>query len=212
MGHFPCNVISNSIACGRLAVQCGWFCKSCVHSTFLPQQCLLPACPCGLVYLYARQLRGYRGFPSAVQTPSAVSWGGGMSPSLRVWVVGSWAPPLGDPVLCTPLEELLPLMILQTMAIYIRKKKHICLFVFQPPCRMVLLSFYKILLLKKIDKKSSHLSKFSQMVFSISLRPTRYLPCLTQILPFLAKKSQVWDFFRPTMSAKTQALFSNFSI
>lgn len=38
-----------------------------------------------------------------------------------------------------------------------------------------------------------------------------FFPCLPHILPFLAKISQSLGFFWPTMSAKTRALFSNFS-
>lgn len=59
------------------------------------------------------------------------------------------------------LEELLPLMILQAMAIYI--SGYCC---------------------------------------------SPFLPCLTQILPFLAKKSQVWDFFFDQQCQPKPKLFS----
>lgn len=76
--RYLCAILSATLLATTLPVagwhiKYGWFCNSCVHSTFLHKQCLFPGCPHCLVYLCARQLRGYRGFPSAVQTHSRIS-------------------------------------------------------------------------------------------------------------------------------------------
>lgn len=157
MCHRLCNVLSNNTACGWLTIKCGLFCNSCAHSTFLRKQCPFPGCPHGSVYLYAKQLWGYQGFPSAVQTHSRISSVCvSLSENYRFWVVDSWA---------APMRHLIFLMYLSrrtaaytytisygvSIAICVRMKKHVYLFVFQPPCRMVLKAEVSCTM-EKIDK------------------------------------------------------------
>lgn len=66
-----------------------------------------------------------------------------LSENYSFWVVGSWAAPMRDLVFFFYLSRGITAYAYTTsygvpIAICIRKKKHICLFVFQPPHRMVL--------------------------------------------------------------------------
>lgn len=201
--HFLCNIISNNIACGWLTIEYGWFATAvCTVPSFASSAFSL-AVPVAWFICMQGNCEVIEAFHQLYKLTAESAVRVSHFENSSFWVVGSWAAPMRNLVFLMYLSRGIAAYAYTvsygvSLAIRIKKKKRICLFVFRPPHRMVLKAEVSFTM-EKIDKNILIFVKifldFFQGIAKTCQVPPFSSPALPQILPFLAKKSQVWDFF-----------------